>query len=230
MRSCAGTTMDAFKPGNMRKLEGWIHGHARDLIGEMAGLGSGDFVDLVAGPTPGRIFASFFGLHAEDQQATIRAAQDLLSWNDPYVCAVFEPLEHFVNCVMDAAPDRRRARGGAPRHADRRPDDVARAGGVGGRADGRRRDRRVLLVLLAVAANDTSRHASAGAIHLLTKFEDQRRLLLEDIPGRVEGAVEEVVRWVTPVIHMRRTAFDGLRDPRPADQGRREGRALVLLR
>jgi len=61
-------------------------------------------------------------------------------------------------------------------------------------------------VLLAVAANDTTRHASAGAIYTMTRFPEQRHLLMADIDGRVEGAVEEVVRWISPLIHMRRTA------------------------
>jgi cytochrome P450 len=219
-----GITMDAFKPGNMRKLEGWIHGHARDLIGEMAGLGSGDFVDLVAEPMPGRIFASFFGLHAEDQQATIRAAQDLLSWNDPDVCAGVEPLEHFVNCVMtlrltaaELAEERRAT-----------PTDDLMTWLVQAEWEGARMDDDEIgafFVLLAVAANDTSRHASAGAIHLLTRFGDQRQMLLEDLPGRVEGAVEEVVRWVTPVIHMRRTA---LQDCEIRGQQIKAGEKVVL--
>ena len=51
-----GITMDAFKPKNMRRLEGWIQGHARDLVSEMAHLGEGDFVDLVSVKLPGRIF------------------------------------------------------------------------------------------------------------------------------------------------------------------------------
>jgi cytochrome P450 len=58
-----GITLDAFKPGNMRRLDAWIHGHVRDLVDEMAGLGSGDFVKLISEPLPGRIFGSFFGLH-----------------------------------------------------------------------------------------------------------------------------------------------------------------------
>ena len=59
-----GITMDAFKPKNMRRLEGWIRGHARDLVDEMAHLGEGDFVQLVSVKLPGRIFGSFFGLPA----------------------------------------------------------------------------------------------------------------------------------------------------------------------
>ena len=51
-----GITLDAFKPGNMRRLQGWIRGHAHDLIDEMAHLGGGDFVQMVSIQLPGRIF------------------------------------------------------------------------------------------------------------------------------------------------------------------------------
>ena len=201
-----GITMDAFKPGNMRKLEGWVRGHAKDLVDEMAHLGSGDFVDLVAEPMPGRIFGSFFGLHEGDQhQDTIRAAQDLLSWNDPVVTGGVEPIEHFANCVMtlrltaaDLAEERREKPGDdlmtwlvqAEFEGEKMTDDEIGA----------------FFVLLAVAANDTTRHASAGALYAFTRFRDARAALIEDVPGRIDGAVEEVVRWVSPLIHMRRTA------------------------
>ena len=72
----------------MRRLEGWIRGHARDLITEIAHLGEGDFVELVLVKLPGRIFGSFFGLPpGEVHDKTIDAAQRLLGWPDPEVCA-----------------------------------------------------------------------------------------------------------------------------------------------
>ena len=220
-----GITMDAFKPGNMRKLEGWVRGHAKDLIDEMAALGSGDFVDLVAEPMPGRIFGSFFGLHEGDQHKdTIRAAQDLLSWNDPDVVGDLEPLEHFANCVMtlrltaaDLAEERRAHPGEdlmtwlveAEFEGEKMTDDEIGA----------------FFVLLAVAANDTTRHASAGAIHALTRFPQQRALLVEDVEGRVENAVEEILRWVSPLLHMRRTA---LQDVELGGQQIKAGDKVVL--
>ena len=65
---------------------------------------------------------------------------------------------------------------------------------------------RAFFVLMGVAANDTTRHASAHAIAALSKFPDQRALLVEDVAGRVDSAVEEVLRWGSPLLHMRRTA------------------------
>jgi cytochrome P450 len=60
--------------------------------------------------------------------------------------------------------------------------------------------------LLASAANDTTRHTTAHAIRLLSENPDQRSLLLEDLEGRVDNTVEEVLRHCTPVMHFRRTA------------------------
>jgi len=57
-----GITLDAFKPDNMRRRQGWIRDHARELIDEMAHLGGGDFVELVSVQLPARIFGAFFGI------------------------------------------------------------------------------------------------------------------------------------------------------------------------
>ncbi|MFZ2177352.1 MAG: cytochrome P450, partial [Rhodococcus sp. (in: high G+C Gram-positive bacteria)] len=199
-------TMNAFKPQNMRRLEGWVRGHARDLVDEMAPLGQGDFVELVSIELPGRIFGSFFGLPpGEIHKKTVDAAQRLLSWPDPEVCGDESGLELFAGAVMDLyetaailIPERRE-----------NPGDDLMTWLVQAEIDGERmtdEEISAFFVLLAVAANDTTRHASAQAIHAFSKYPEQRALLLEDVPGRVEGAVEEVLRWVYPLLHMRRTA------------------------
>jgi cytochrome P450 len=63
---------------------------------------------------------------------------------------------------------------------------------------------RNFFVLLPIAANDTTRHSSAQAIYAFSRYPAQRALLTEDLQGRVDGAVEEVLRWATPLMHMRR--------------------------
>jgi cytochrome P450 len=60
--------------------------------------------------------------------------------------------------------------------------------------------------MVGVAANDTTRHASAQAIHFFSQHPDQRKLLVEDVPGRIDGAIEEILRCSHPLNHMRRTA------------------------
>lgn len=201
-----GIVMDAFKPQNMRRLEGWVREHARDLVSEMAELGEGDFVELVSVQLPARIFSSFFGLPPGDlRDKTIDAAQRLLSWTDPKVCGDQTGLELFAGAVLDlheAAAELIPARRA-------NPGEDLMTWIVQAEIDGRHMtddEISAFFVLIAVAANDTTRHASAHAIHNFTKFPDQRALLVEDVPGRVNNAVEEVLRWSHPLLHMRRTA------------------------
>ncbi|GAA5146581.1 cytochrome P450 [Pseudonocardia eucalypti] len=59
-------------------------------------------------------------------------------------------------------------------------------------------------ILLVVAGNETTRNAISWGIQLLTENPDQRALWLADLDKRTPGAVEEIVRWASPVIYMRR--------------------------
>jgi cytochrome P450 len=60
--------------------------------------------------------------------------------------------------------------------------------------------------LLMVAGNDTTRQSTSHGMKAFTDFPDQRAWLLEDLDGRMAGAVEEVVRWASPIMTFRRTA------------------------
>src|SRR5688500_8676502 len=67
-------------------------------------------------------------------------------------------------------------------------------------------------ILLVVAGNETTRNAIAHGMHALTHHPDQKDKWLADVDGVATTAVEEIVRWATPVIHFRRTVTkDGVR-------------------
>jgi len=61
------------------------------------------------------------------------------------------------------------------------------------------------ILLLIAAGNETTRTAISHGLWALTEFPGEKRRWLEDLDGRAATAAEEIVRWATPVLHMRRT-------------------------
>jgi cytochrome P450 len=80
-------------------------------------------------------------------------------------------------------------------------------------------------ILLVVAGNETTRNALSHGLMLFTELPEQRALLLDDFEQRIAGAVEEIVRYSSPVIFMRRTLT---RDYGMNGQDYREGDKVVL--
>ena len=85
-------------------------------------------------------------------------------------------------------------------------------------------------ILLVVAGNETTRNAISHGMKALTDFPEQRELWWNDFETHTRTAVEEIVRWATPVIHFRRTATAGHGDRRAATARRRQGRDVLQRR
>jgi cytochrome P450 len=81
-------------------------------------------------------------------------------------------------------------------------------------------------ILLVVAGNETTRNAISHGVKALSDHPEQRDLWFGDFDGHARTAVEEIVRWATPVIHFRRTVTT---DTSLGGQDLRSGDKVVLF-
>ncbi|MDT5206793.1 MAG: hypothetical protein QOD34_3429 [Mycobacterium sp.] len=196
----------AFTPRQIRRIEESIQGNAKTIVEELKDAGSGtDFVERCAKELPIRTLSDMVGIPEEERQKVAHAADAMVSWADPVYLNGRQPLEvlfeaqMYIHQVAFGLAAERRATPG---------DDLLSAL-VNAEVDGDRlsdADIAAFFVLLAVAGNDTTRQTTSHALKALTDYPDQRAWLLEDFDNRIGGAVEEFIRWATPVMTFRRTA------------------------
>ncbi|OBK84783.1 cytochrome P450 [Mycolicibacter sinensis] len=196
----------AFTPRQVRRIEDSIKASAKDIVAGLTAAGSGcDFVEHCAKELPLRTLADMMGIPESEREQVAHAADALVSTNDPTYLDGRNPLEvMFTNTMYLHQVAGRLA-------AERRekPGDDLFSSLVNAEVDGDRLtddDVAAFFVLLAVAGNDTTRQATSHAIKALSDFGDQRAWLLEDFDSRIGMAVEEFIRYATPVMTFRRTA------------------------
>ncbi|WBP92339.1 cytochrome P450 [Mycolicibacterium neoaurum] len=196
----------AFTPRQVRRIEDSIKANAADIVSELRAAGSGaDFVDLCAKELPIRTLSDMVGIPESERHQVAAAADALVSWGDPEYLAGRNPLEVLVanqmylhQVALALAAERRE-----------NPGDDLFSALVHAEVEGSRlTDQEVaaFFVLLAVAGNDTTRQTTSHAMKALTDNPEQRAWLMADFDDRIGTAVEEFVRWASPVMTFRRTA------------------------
>lgn len=204
-RILRGLVAEGFKPRQVKSIEDGIREDARTVVADLERDGEGDFVERVSKRLPLMTIMRMLGVRDEDRELVVHHADAAVSWNDPDYLAGREPLQVVGEAIgvlhskaSEIAADRRES----PR------DDVISAL-VTAEIDGERLtdfEIAAFFVLLSVAGNDTTRHTTSHAMLALTRNPDQRELLLADVDARIDTAVEEFVRWASPVMTFRRTA------------------------
>jgi cytochrome P450 len=196
----------AFTPRQVRRIEDSINANAKAIVGELRAAGSGaDFVEHCAKELPIRTLSDMVGIPESERQHVAQASDALVSWAGD-VCPdgrstmdVLVENHTYLHQIAGALAAERRER----------PGDDLFSSLVNAEVDGDRladADVAAFFVLLSVAANDTTRQTTSHAMKALTDFPDQRAWLLEDFDNRVNVAIEEFIRWATPVMTFRRTA------------------------
>jgi cytochrome P450 len=199
-----GLVSSAFTPRQVARIEDGIRFHAKRIVDEAAPTGGGDFVELIAKRLPLQTISDLLGVPEADRERVMGAADMLISAADPEVFGDRQPIEVLGGALWtltEFATD-------LAKHREQHPADDLMTALVQAEVDGERlthAEIAAFLVLLSVAGNDTSRHTTSHALRALTLNPDQRKLLLDDLDARLPDAVEEFVRWASPVMTFRRT-------------------------
>lgn len=189
----------AFTPRAALALRPRIEALARQIVDAVVERGECDFVTDVAGEMPSYVIAELMGLPLEDGRKlyelteTLHAAPE----SQPPGAAIAAGARMF-QYARELIDEKRR-----------RPGEDLATKLLQAAVDGRRLDDldfQLFFMLLIDAGGDTTRNlVAAGTLALLDRPEEHRRLLA-DLPRLLPSAREEMLRFVSPVVYMRRTA------------------------
>jgi methyl-branched lipid omega-hydroxylase len=215
----------AFTPRMIAQFESDVQRAASTIVDDLIQTGPCDFVRNVAARLPLKIICDMMGIPDEQFDMVLANSNTILSGADPEFLS--KDLDVAVTQLLTAGQDLADLVTNLADEAPANQDNLISAL-VTANIDGERLTSAELasfFVLLVVAGNETTRTAITHALMLLTDYPEQRELLLADFEGRIEGAVEEIVRYSSPVIFMRRTLT---RDYTMNGHDYREGDKAVL--
>lgn len=217
----------AFTPRMIERAVDDVSRLATEIVDALVERGPGDFVAEVATPMPLEIICSMMGVPESVRPEVVEATNVFIqAIADPdfvapdgtdRVTALLAQITYMYGLMADLARQRR----------EHPADDMITAlvtADIDGEALSER-DLGRFFSLMVTAGNETTRNALSHALVLFTAHPEQRELLLADLDGRLPLAVEEVVRYATPVNWMRRTVT---RDVDLLGQTYRAGDRLIL--
>lgn len=203
-----------FTPRMLDNLLPHIETTTTEIVDSMAERGEADFVTEVASLLPLRITNHLMGIPRSEERFIIEATNRVFGASDPEYVEdqtprgvatalagaandLAELLRHLAKARMDE-PQQDLITSlvvGGPREETLTPNELAS-----------------FFILLVGAGNETTRNGIAHGLHLLTTHPEERARLMADFDALAPSAVEEIVRYATPVTHMRRTITrDGVR-------------------
>ena len=196
-----------FTPKQIARVEDYVRDIATKLVDELIANHpdrSCDLVQEVAAPLPLRIICEMMGIPAEDEKQIFAWTNTILGGGDPEYGGTFDKLMADSLAMFQYANAL-----GESRLAD--PKDDLTSALMHAEVDGERlspAEFGSFFILLVVAGNETTRNAISHGVRLLTHNPDQRDLWFSDFDKHSRGAVDEIVRYASPVIHFRRTATE----------------------
>lgn len=215
---------DWFRPKTLRAMQESVNVLARRYVDLMAERGGEcDFVSDVAVHYPLQVILSLLGLPESDFPRMLQLTQEIFGGSDPerrrgetpeeQLAVVLDFFAYFQRLIND--------------RRENPTEDLASAI-ANARVDGEYLsdiDASSYFVIIATAGHDTTSSTIAGGLHALLEHPDQLAKLRAD-PSLLPGAVEEMIRWVTPVKEFMRTAS---RDYEIGGVTVKEGQQVLLM-
>lgn len=196
----------AFTPKQIRSIEDKIKARAKIVVDDLlAQEGPVDFVPTVSQKLPMHTFCDIFGIPENLREDVRAAAGDVVAWLDPEVLGDRSADEVQVEAcvrlheISEELVEARRAH----------PTDDLMTSLVNAEVDGEQlSDYEIgsFFVLMSVAGTDTTTQTTSFTVQALTEHPEQLAWLMEDFEGRINQAIEEFVRYASPVMTFRRTA------------------------
>ena len=203
-----------FTPRAVRAMEDHIRTLTNGILDDVASQGECDFVADVAARLPLAVICEMMGIEREHWDTMLNLSNQLLGSADQEYqqaedlgveagsreaqkaasqASAMQMYSHFMGMIAERREHRR--------------DDLVALLVDSEIEDEQLNDMDILLfcLLLVVAGNETTRNAISGGMHVLSEHPDQWQLL-RDNPELIDSAVEEILRWTSPVAHMARIA------------------------
>ena len=208
-----------FKPSAVMETEAHMRKVVCETLDRLEGRREFDFVDGVSAPISLRILTNFLGVPDEYTARFYRWTNQTMRFGEPGIVpqlrARFGLAQIFLQSTLLERERRKRPLG----------DPFSQL--VHGEFRGAPLTRRMIQVnffLLIIAGNETTRNALSGGIQALCEHPEQFERLRRD-PSLLPQAIEEMLRWVSPVMQFRRTAT---RDTQIGDREIRKGDKVVM--
>jgi cytochrome P450 family 142 subfamily A polypeptide 1 len=190
-----------FTPKRVRESEQETRDKCDAIIDLVCERGECDFVRDVAAPLPMVMIGDMLGVPPEDRDDLLRWSDDMLkaqsgsATEEQFISAMNAMTEYTTFCTHAVA------------QRQETPTDDLMSVLVHAEVDGDRLEPLDILhesLLILIGGDETTRHVISGGMEQLLLHPEQRKLLIDD-PGTIPTAVEEMLRWVSPIKNMCRT-------------------------
>lgn len=206
----------------IRNLEQHVREISKAIIDEVAPLGQCDFVDRVSAELPLQVIVELVGVPKADRRKVLDWTNTMIAFDDPEYGAASPEAGAMAAAELfmyanELAEDR-----------EKHPREDLVSALMQAEVDGERLSRAdfsAFFMLLLVAGNETTRNLISGGLLALIEHPEQRARLMAD-RSLLPSAIEEMLRWVSPVNVFRRTAT---RDVELGGQTIKEGDKVALF-